>query len=1378
MKAQFLNATVLTVLLATLAAPGAWAAAGSAEPPFRLYSVADGLTQSDVNDITQDRAGYLWFTTARGLNRFDGREFEHFTIADGLPSNTLTALTVDAENGIWVGDIRGGVTIVRAGRVENTISPVSDFSGPVTDLVSVGNSVFGLAEKVGIVQVVRQSDGYVLQPMAGEGLAARGITVADGQIWVVAERGLYRLTLEPRVQLDFVLADIRAIAGTSEALWLVDAENRVGALADGEMDVRAVLPSSAPVESIFVGANGIVWLANQSEFFGFDGAAAQTVVEPDEIYRYAGIDNIRSVFIDRENTLWLSGNSRLIRFLGERFSHFKLKSGADPENVWAIAQDRHGRFWFGTENKLLVQNPDETLTVVGPAQGVPFAPVRDLVKGPDQQLWAGIRDHGLYKIESDSLSGAVVGGTERLGILDVAVASDGILWFSTASNGVYRYAPAEGALKNYPTPENAPVYSLDIAADGSVWYGADDVALVHLTRLNDNEFRQEMFDRDDGLDHRRFNHVLLNGEDEVWAATEEGGLYRFVDGRFHRFGANTHYADQTVYVVQPLSNGSVVLGGEQGLYQFFPGENRTVHYNQLAGFVGLETNAHATYVDAENQLWIGTVDGVTRMTTSMAMPAHVDLAPQIVRMETALGGQPIAEGAEIEPGERGAFIEYAAVSLSNPKNVEFSYRLAGVDAEWGPATRNRTVSYSRVPPGSYEFTVRARNLGGEWSQTAVNRRFTVQPFFWQRPAVITSIALLLLVAARTAMVYRTRKIQRLNQKLVVQVAERTQSIEQANEKLEKSNEQLSREIEERHRADQARAEVETRFRRAFENAPIGMGLLNSDGELFDANPALMSMLWPTAAEPKEGRFADLIDETDRERFINLYQKLVSGQQNDIEEKFSCADSSGKALSTEINLSTVRSDSGDYLYSVLQIQDVTESLKLTDKLEYQAMYDELTGLLNRRAFEAELARAWEHGRGDSTRSYLMFMDLDQFKVVNDTSGHAAGDMLLKQISEMLVDSVRANDTVGRLGGDEFAIILWKCPVEVAQRIAEAIRASVEAFRFQWDKETYRVGVSVGGIPIDPDVGDIGEIQQLADAACYAAKEAGRNRVHMVEGDRDSARVHRGQVRWVQRLREAMDNNRFAIYGQVIKPLDEARTEPERFEILLRLRDPSTRKLIPPGAFLPAAERYGLSLELDEWVVRSLLDALFIHQSFHAEYRRYWINLSGTSIGDPRFASFLKNAIEHSPLPPGTINFEITERAVIRNVTEAGRLMSELREMGCQFALDDFGSGVSSFGYLKKLPVDYLKVDGSFIRDILNDETNRIFVKSIIDIAHTLDIQTVCEFIENEEMLDVVRDLGADYAQGFAVGRPFVLAPRFPGSADLQAPVATELQQQAG
>jgi diguanylate cyclase (GGDEF)-like protein/PAS domain S-box-containing protein len=616
---------------------------------------------------------------------------------------------------------------------------------------------------------------------------------------------------------------------------------------------------------------------------------------------------------------------------------------------------------------------------------------------------------------------------------------------------------------------------------------------------------------------------------------------------------------------------------------------------------------------------------------------------------------------------------------------------------------------------------------------------------------------------------RTRLSERATRKLREEVDERTRSIEEARRKLEVSNERLRAEIE-------ARSEVEARFRKAFEHAPIGMALIDAGGVLMDGNPALKRMFWPAADVTPEVSFATAIAHDDRSRFAADFARLTGGELEHVDEKLVCIGHDDEELQTIVSISPVRAENGQFLYAVLQIQDMTESLKLTVQLEQQATSDELTGLLNRRAFESQLKQAWEAGKADEAKSYLMFMDLDQFKVVNDTSGHSAGDHLLKSVSELLLDSVRVKDTVARLGGDEFGIILWNCPGDVAKRIAEGIRSSIETFRFHWDAETYRIGVSIGCVAVDPKLGDVGELQQLADAACYTAKEAGRNRVHMVAEGKDSARVHRGQVRWVQRIREAMDNNRFAIYAQPIRPLNDSDEKPERLEILLRLRDPETRKLVPPGAFLPAAERYGMSVELDRWVVKSLLNALFIHRAFQADDRQYWVNLSGSSIGDKRFAEFLMDAIERSPLPPGTINFEITETAVIRSVAEAGRLMTALRQMGCKFALDDFGSGLSSFGYLKKLPVDYLKIDGMFIRDLLRDKTDQIFVKSIIDIAHTLNIQTIAEFIESKELLEMVRELGADYAQGFAIGRPFVLAPRFPRAAN-QSNAIAELKTQA-
>ncbi len=580
--------------------------------------------------------------------------------------------------------------------------------------------------------------------------------------------------------------------------------------------------------------------------------------------------------------------------------------------------------------------------------------------------------------------------------------------------------------------------------------------------------------------------------------------------------------------------------------------------------------------------------------------------------------------------------------------------------------------------------------------------------------------------------------------------------------LSEANAALVQEVSERHKLAVKHASAEAKFRNAFENAPIGMGLMDGDGFVFDANPALRSFF------PNEngGIFFDLRDILEEEDVEVFEKELVQFARDPepVSHQLKCRTADDSEMIAAISLSPVLDADRGVEYIVIQVQDVTESQTLNTRLEYQASYDELTGLMNRRAFNREVEKAWAESDQGKRNSFLLFMDLDQFKVINDTSGHAAGDQLLKRVSELITDCVRSDDIVCRLGGDEFGIVLKQCPADVAKRIAETIRSNVDSLRFVWGSETYRVGVSVGAVALDPSLGDVNEIQQLADAACYAAKEAGRNCVQMVSEGKSDARRHRRQIRWVQRLRDAMDNNRFAIYGQAIHSTAPRPDAPDMVEVLLRLRDPEEKRLIPPGAFLPAAERYGLNVELDEWVITRLLDMLFVHHAFQATDVRYWVNLSGNSIGDERFAKTLKEAVMKAPLPPGTINFEVTETAVIRNVKAAGRLMAELRDMGCQIALDDFGSGLSSFGYLKDLPIDMLKIDGMFIKDLDQEPTNRIFVKSIIDIAHSRGIATVAEFVESEAVRKTVEDLGVDYVQGFEIAKPYVLAPKFPERRD--------------
>ena len=438
---------------------------------------------------------------------------------------------------------------------------------------------------------------------------------------------------------------------------------------------------------------------------------------------------------------------------------------------------------------------------------------------------------------------------------------------------------------------------------------------------------------------------------------------------------------------------------------------------------------------------------------------------------------------------------------------------------------------------------------------------------------------------------------------------------------------------------------------------------------------------------------------------------------------------------------------------LVIHDVTKMRSLAKQLTYQASHDELTGLVNRREFEKRLNIAIDSARNQDKQHALIYMDLDQFKIVNDTCGHIAGDELLKQISDLLTSKIRNIDTLARLGGDEFAVLLQTCSSTVSQQVAESLRHSIEEFRFAWEDKIFKIGVSIGLIPITKNSGDQTDILRKADSACYVAKDGGRNRVHFYDTDSRSLDIHHGEIQWAQKIGQALENNNFELFSQTIQPLKNSNHA--HFEILLRMTD-AHGNYIQPDTFIPAAERYQLMLNIDRWVINNTLNTL---KNMNSEM--IWdsyvcsINLSGQSLTDSSLLEFIINKIDETGINPQNICFEITETAAIANLTSAGRFINVLRDMGIRFSLDDFGSGLSSFDYLKKLNIDYLKIDGSFIKDIHRDRVDYAMVKSINQIGHLMGVETIAEFVETAEIMQILKKLHIDYGQGFHIAAPLPL-----------------------
>ncbi|MHB8534424.1 MAG: EAL domain-containing protein [Sulfuricaulis sp.] len=536
---------------------------------------------------------------------------------------------------------------------------------------------------------------------------------------------------------------------------------------------------------------------------------------------------------------------------------------------------------------------------------------------------------------------------------------------------------------------------------------------------------------------------------------------------------------------------------------------------------------------------------------------------------------------------------------------------------------------------------------------------------------------------------------------------------------------------------------------------IGEAVIVTDiaGRIQYLNPIAVSLLGCGEAQACGKKLPDLcriVDEARGLAPLDLARSCLK-QNIIINSKSNCVlyRNDGRQFVVEHSSGPIHSRDGDAIGAVLALRDVTEMRQLEQQLIYQARYDTLTGLMNRHQFELRLETALESAKTDGTQHVLCYFDLDQFKVVNDTCGHVAGDQMLAQIAALIGPRVRNTDTVARLGGDEFGVLLDDCPRAMAFEVAEMLRQVVADFRFVWGNRSFDVGVSIGMAAITADSASVTEVLSAADAACYVAKDLGRNRIHMHQPDDAALARHHGEIEWSQRVSSALKEGRLRLYSQPIVALQPG-DGPIWHEILVHMVD-NEGKSIPPMAFIPAAERYNLMPAVDRWVVSNTL--AWLQQTKRAAASRVCsINLSGRSLCENRFLEFVIAEIHRFGVDPVDIAFEITETAAVANFAQAQQFIIALKRMGCRFALDDFGSGLSSFAYLKHLPVDYLKIDGNFVRDMATDRIDHAMVEAINQLGHVMGIQTIAEYVESREVLEKLKIVGVDYAQGFAVGYP--------------------------
>ncbi|MGD8378911.1 MAG: EAL domain-containing protein [Gammaproteobacteria bacterium] len=549
------------------------------------------------------------------------------------------------------------------------------------------------------------------------------------------------------------------------------------------------------------------------------------------------------------------------------------------------------------------------------------------------------------------------------------------------------------------------------------------------------------------------------------------------------------------------------------------------------------------------------------------------------------------------------------------------------------------------------------------------------------------------------------------------------------------------------RSEQALQLQTVYFRQLFENSPEGIVILDRKDRIVDANQGFRRLFGYDMAELKNHSINELIVPPDKLKEASRLSDSVLADRV-VERETVRQRRDGTLIDVSVLGYPIRVN-GEQIGVFGIYKDITERRRIAGALAYQASHDPLTDLLNRRGFD-QRARTLVEGRSRESRQHaLIYLDLDQFKVVNDTCGHTAGDRVLTEVARLLRAQVRESDTLARLGGDEFAILLANCPLDRAEAIAAAIVERINTNRFAWREQLFKLGASAGVVGIDESVADLTSLMSAADAACFMAKEKGRNRVQVYRKDDAQVARRHGEMSWVSRINQALESDRFVLYFQKISSLPlKGEGGAAHYEILLRMCG-EDGELVPPATFIAAAERYNLMPSIDRWVV----DHVFAELARRGTVQdTVCINLSGTTLSDPAFADFVADRFNRYRIEPGCVCFEVTETSAIANLEGAAAFMASMREMGCSIALDDFGSGMSSFTYLKSLPVDFLKIDGTFVRGLVDDPVDCAMTEAIHRVGKVMGIRTIAEFVENRDIARRLSELGVDFGQGYGIHRP--------------------------
>lgn len=1438
---------------------------------FDHFSVDDGLTQSSVIDMTQDKYGYLWIATHDGLNRFDGQNFTHFNAESnhhvGLPSNFIRSLLYDSSQRLWVGT-ENGIALYRPSK--NNFADF-DLTGNnighrIWDIFEVSDNQIWISTEQGLARLNEASGKF--EPVnfyteSGEPLLLSEIKAAyqQGQkLWLGSyEHGLYLVDLAQgigrRVPLLSATGEpvtsIHKIVRHQQQLWLAS-NHGIQIINDQGKQVTAPQITFPPViqsteiRSINFSAAGKIWVGTTNGLYTGDATTPlHQVQDQTTTYSSVGSSFIMTLYRDRAHNLWIGSQGGLTRHrsITRQFPHYQLASASqsNQNSVSTLTEDLRGNIWIASDSGDLLEWQPNTKRAITRLSGLP--PIRRLrYDGQRQVIWlASAQGLGRYDIKQQHLSW-LTPPNDLTSLMDVVIANPHTLYVASQNHGLLSYRPETDVWQAFALPveikPGAAHLNTLLKLEDKLWIGSAEGAFYF--DLNELRFN---FDNPLSPQHNGTQAPgiwsLQGDRDGLWLGSFDKGLY-FIgnQGETEHFDRDSNLSNNYIYAIEKEAPGVVWVSTNLGLNRI-DRNKKTIHqYTEKDGLQGNEFNHHASLASRSGYLYFGGLNGFNAF-----LPRHIhdeEFHGKVVLEELSVYNKPIIPGKN-EPRLQSDISTQAPVHLfyhdspfsikftvpnaPRPERIQYQYRLKGFDQQWlNINSRVRQATYTNIPVGNYQFEVRAHDINGQWQTDVTRLPIEILPPPWRTMAAYSIYALIaaslicLLVLylrqlarqrhriasseerlklslwgsgdelwdwnIKTGKIYRSNIWNRLNfpQDGTRSGADSKESNIHPND-LPRVQEALQAHFNGHSEYYQATYRVRDKdgqwlwildrgkivahgddgaplrmtgtikdinqlklaeeqlklFAQSFENISDGVFILDKDLHIIEINQSYTRI---------SGENRDIA--IGRSLTFNQYPPNFTAQLHKALTQngrwfgeLEAVRPDGSRYMMELAIDAIRNDNHEISHYVGVFSDISSRKQTEDELRKLANSDTLTGLANRSLFQANHSNLVSRNISHA----LLVCDLDNFKKINDSMSHKVGDQLLCLVANRLLMCGREEDALYRLGGDEFAVLIeGDADISTVTKVAKRMqKAMQEPFELQGRELVVTASIGIVMFPIDGN--DSQELLRNADTVMYHAKSMGQNRYAFFSESMNRSAVHQLQLESL--VRQAIREDLFVVEYQ--PKFNLADRTPSGMEALVRLDHP-THGRIAPTDFIPLAEETGLIVEIGDIVLKKACFATEAWRRRGLLDARVAVNVSAKQFTDGDLPARVEQILDLTQLPPQSLELEITEGAVMAAPETAIAAMSTLRDMGVHIALDDFGTGYSSLAYLKRFPIDTLKIDRTFVQDIATTSIDRKMVASIIAIAHNLDLAVVAEGVEEEAQLELLKSMKCQYMQGFLLSKP--------------------------